>query len=385
MQILTVADSYPSDVSPWGGTFVHTLMRALQVHGVEVAVVAPVSLTGLLKPHSFLQMPDFYEIREGVSVWRPRFVSFSNLSLPWGGTTFRWMMSNFIKAAQRAVSKSAITPDVCYGHFLYPAGATAVAVARRLGVPCVLSLGESRYFLYEDNYGVEEVSRLVSSFDGIIAVNSQIKERCVSRYGASPERIVVLPNGVDTSTFYPRDRIEMRRKLGLPERRPLIAFVGHFDENKGPRRVLSAIQQRPEIGAIFLGSGRQVPKGPQVLYRGRVSPEQVPEWLSAADLFVLPTLSEGSCNAILEALACGLPIVSSDRSFNHEILDSSVSILVDPLDVKALEAAITALVTDPERRHAMGEVARQRALRFNITARAHRILKWLREIGIGIC
>lgn len=352
-------------------------MRSLEAIGSEVTVVAPTSYTSILKAHSHLQMPDFHEFRDGVSVYRPRFISFSNFRLPWGGTTWRWMVHRFIRAAQRTVSNLSIIPDVCYAHFLYPAGIAAVDVAIKLGVPCVLSLGESRYSLYEDNYGVEEVCRLVSKFDGIVAVNSQIKNRCVSRYGVLAERVVVLPNGVDTSKFYPRNRLPMRNKLGLPEDKVIIAMIGQFAENKGPIRVLKAIRPLTNIGAIFLGDGPQKPLGEQVLFAGKVSNDEIPDWLSAVDMFVLPTLSEGCSNAILEALACGLPVISSDRSFNHDVLDESVSILTDPMDVGAIRKAILTLMNNPEQRLRMSEAARQRALKFSITERARGILDWL--------
>jgi glycosyltransferase involved in cell wall biosynthesis len=160
-----------------------------------------------------------------------------------------------------------------------------------------------------------------------------------------------------------------------------VIFTGQFIERKGPMRVLEAIQSRPEIGAVFLGYGPQVPQGPQVLHQGEVPHEEVPVWLSAADLFVLPTLSEGCSNSILEALFCGLPVVSSDRPFNHDILNEQVSILVDPRDVKAMGEAIFALVDSPERREAMGKAALLHSNSFRLADRARKVLEFLE----GLC
>ena len=159
--------------------------------------------------------------------------------------------------------------------------------------------------------------------------------------------------------------------------------MGHLNERKGPLRVLAAIRSRPEIGAVFLGRGPQRPEGPQVLHAGPVPPEDVPFWLSAADLFVLPTLDEGCSNALLEALACGLPIVTSDRPFNRAVVDESMALLIEPADPAALAAAIAELVDRPELRTALGAAALAHAGVFRLERRASRILALLREVAGG--
>jgi len=118
-----------------------------------------------------------------------------------------------------------------------------------------------------------------------------------------------------------------------------------------------------------------------VLHKGAVPHEQVPEWLSAADLFVLPTLAEGNSNALLEAMACGLPVISSDRPFNKGLVDSSVGVLVDPTDPGAIREAIRQLVADPARRLALGKAAVERARGRSLTDRAERILGWLEALA----
>jgi glycosyltransferase involved in cell wall biosynthesis len=110
-----------------------------------------------------------------------------------------------------------------------------------------------------------------------------------------------------------------------------------------------------------------------VLFAGAVPHEQVPVWLSAADLFVLPTLDEGCSNALLEALACGLPVVTSDRPFNRAVVDESMALLVEPSDSAALGAAIAALVDQPALRASLGAAALSHAAGFSLERRAARI------------
>ena len=136
---------------------------------------------------------------------------------------------------------------------------------------------------------------------------------------------------------------------------------------------------------MFLGYGPQVPTGPQVLFQGSVRHEEVATWLSAADLFVLPTLDEGCSNAVLEALSCGVPVVSSDLPFNHGILNEEVAVLVDPLDIEALREAIASLIDDPPRRERMSQAATSYSASFRLTDRARRIRAFLQEcVGASV-
>jgi glycosyltransferase involved in cell wall biosynthesis len=269
--------------------------------------------------------------------------------------------------------------DLCFAHFLYPHGAAAAALGQRLGVPAVLSLGESSFRRYEIAYRQPETAALLARFAAIVVNTPLLEALLIERYGVAADRITLLPNGVDARRFHPRDRAESRRQLGLPVARPLLVCVGHWNERKGPLRVLEAIHSRPDIGAAFLGQGPQRPEGPQVLQAGPVAPEQVPIWLSAADLFVLPTLDEGCSNALLEALACGLPVVTSDRPFNRAVVDERMARLVEPTDAAALGSAIADLVDQPAERARLGAAALAHAGRCSLERRAAAILALLRR------
>ena len=363
---------YPSDPRPTHQPFVRALLRALEAKGAEPTVLAPESLWA--RPRA----PRF-ELREGLPVQRPRFPSFSALPLPVVGSTRRWSDAAYRWAAGRA--SAGLGPfDVCFAHFLYPHGRAAAELAARLRIPAVLSLGESSFRRYEAAYAARETSALLARFAAVVANSPVIEAQLVERFGVPRERIHVLPNGVDERLFFPRERGEARRRLGLPAERPLLAFVGHLNERKGPLRVMEAIRGRPEIGAVFLGRGPQRPTGPQVVFAGAVAHEEVPLWLSAADLFVLPTLDEGCSNALLEALACGLPLVTSDRPFNRAVVDDSMALLVEPTDAVALGAAIAALVDRPALRRSLATAALAHAATFSLERRADRMLALLHAV-----
>ena len=139
----------------------------------------------------------------------------------------------------------------------------------------------------------------------------------------------------------------MRDKYNLPQDKFIVAFTGHYIERKGPLRLLAALENiAPEkkVAGVFVGSGEQEPFGDSVLFKGRLTHAEVPEILSAADVFALPTLNEGSCNAIAEAMACGLPIVSSDIEAIREQVTEENAIMVNPQNVTEIQQAVEKLV-----------------------------------------
>jgi len=142
-------------------------------------------------------------------------------------------------------------------------------------------------------------------------------------------------------------------------------------------RVARAVAGLEGVSLICVGEGPLHPEGEQIVFRGPVPHGDVPEMLSAADVFVLPTLSEGSCNAIIEAMACGLPVVTSWGEFNDDLVDETVSIRVDPMDVAAIRRATMALRDDTALRSRLAAAALARAEQFDIDRRAQRILSWM--------
>jgi teichuronic acid biosynthesis glycosyltransferase TuaC len=195
--------------------------------------------------------------------------------------------------------------------------------------------------------------------------------------------VYLAPNGVDCRRFAPKPQRRAREQLGLPVDRPIIAFVGHFSGRKGPDRVLRAVERsRHEPGAIFLGDGKVRPSGPSVMHAGPVPHSEVSLYLSASDLFVLPTLAEGSCNSILEALACGLPVVSSDiAAVREDVGDQPPVFLCDPRDVDQLAARIDAVLDlDRATRTDLGRSARLTAEARDLRGRAAGVLDWLGEV-----
>jgi teichuronic acid biosynthesis glycosyltransferase TuaC len=339
MHILVVSP-YPDETRPHSSVFVYHLVQQLTAQAATVEVISP---TSWWKPRNrLITGPGHYIYgNEEATILRPRYFDFPNRIRIGAYTLGRFNAATYSHAVEGVLPHLQNKPDVVYAHFLYRPGPGALRAARYFGVPAVVALGESNLAKHERIYTKRHVRRTIGGFSGIISVSQVNKRYCRDELGVPEDRIVVLPNAVDRDIYFPRDKMLMREKHNLPRDGRIIAFTGHFIERKGPLRVLSALERLPDdVYGVFLGSGPQKPKGKKVLFADSVPPYQVPELLSASDVFVLPTLNEGSCNAIAEAMACGLPIVSSNIEAVKAQVDEDSGILVDPNSIEDIIAGV---------------------------------------------
>lgn len=322
MRILIISNNYPTVSTPYSGVFVEAAAKEFIRQNNEVSVIAPISVTSQVRRFGRVSRH-----KSEANVHDPRYFSFP-LTLTPSVLRFArlndWIMS---RAISRAVSKLGGEEnfDVCYTHFV-PSGLAALNSISK--IPVFLTIGESDLSVYDANYGERWISRL-EEFSGVFTVSETLRNEILKRNTTISSKLFVTPNGVDADFFSPFDRNKARQMLGIDQDVRLATFVGHFIERKGPLRVLKAIE-RIGFRGCFLGTGKQKPTGPSVLYSGKVNRESLRLWLAASDCFVLPSLAEGRSNAILEALAMGIPCVVSDLQFNREFLSHDEAVLIDP-------------------------------------------------------
>ena len=379
--IAVITANYPSNVHPNRGVFVRELVNALVKQEVRCTVIHPWKLHEWFRERRHDGGPE--NVIEGVQVFRPLTLSVSNRRLALLNT-FALTHADFKRAVWRCLQCLPNLPDALYGHFLYSGGATAVWAARRLGRPSFVAVGESllpqeRMFWTLQNVNLVAARKLFATAAGFLAVSDLVRRELVAQLAIPGRKLGVFPNGIDRELFHPRERQAMRQKHGLPQHQFLAAFVGGFSERKGVDRVSNAIRAVRQTGGIFIGDGPLQPRGDHVVFRGRVPHHQVAELLCAADVFVLPSRAEGCANAILEAMACGIPVVVSARPFNAVLCDEDSGLMVEPDSVAAIRDALVVLQNDPGLRQRLGNAAVRRAANFDIQARAKRILDWMQE------
>ncbi|HRT04328.1 MAG TPA: glycosyltransferase [Kiritimatiellia bacterium] len=381
-RLAIVTSNYPTPARPTYGTFVRQFAHALARQGVGCAVIQPVAVH---EERGRFGLADCEREDAGggqtVVVHRPRFLSLSAREAfvrlgPFNPS--RFTLNRFAAAVRRTLRGQRIRPDALYGHFLYLAGAAAVRVGRELGIPAFPCVGEGELWTVRQ-FGIAHARKALAGACGFLANSSALRETLVRRLGFSGDRIGVFPNGTNLAAFKPLDRSAARTRLGLPQDRFLVAAAGNFLEKKGIARVGAAIEGLAGVAGVFAGSGPVPPTASNVALCRRVAHEDMPVLLSACDVFVLPTLVEGSCNALVEAMACGLPIVSSVGAFNDDVLDESMSIRVDPLDVPAIRQAIVRLRDDPALRARMAAAALRRSRLFDVDDRARRMVAFIRQ------
>jgi glycosyltransferase involved in cell wall biosynthesis len=250
--------------------------------------------------------------------------------------------------------------DIVLGSWAYPDGFAAVVLADLLGVPAVVKLHGSDMNVVADLRGPR--SRLAWALPRaarVIAVSRPLAEKARA-LGVSPERIDIVRNGIDRSTFRPRDRAEARRTLGLEPGAPIVLYVGHVTEQKGAFdlvRAHAAGGPRVRESRLVLvgdGSGLEACRalardlGVTAAFVGARHHDEIATWLAACDLLALPSWNEGMPNVVLEALASGRPVVATRVGGIPDVVDSEVlGVLVSPRDPLALGRALEHVLEQP--------------------------------------
>jgi glycosyltransferase involved in cell wall biosynthesis len=250
-------------------------------------------------------------------------------------------------------------------HFAYPDGLAAALLGRVFRCPVVITLRGSIVRLATYPSHRPQLRLALRAASRVLAVSESLKHAAVG-LGIPPGKIRVIPNGVDTTRFFPLARDGARVTLGLPARAKILLSVGGLNEGKGHHKIVALLpallRRHPDLLYVIVGAGRRADSlrplldrlirelGLQghVLLPGERPHDEIPVWMGAADVFCLATRSEGWANVLLESLACGRPVVSTRVGGNAEIVtDGGLGTLVPPDDPAALEGALLDALARP--------------------------------------
>ena len=297
-------------------------------------------------------------------------------------------MASFVLSALAPAVRLArrLQPDIVHVYFSIPTGPVAWVTKRLTGAPYLLSLrgGDVPGFLPGSLTGlhrlVAPLNRLVWRDAAVIVANSAGLRDLAQQSTKKP--VEMVPNGVDLQRFCPTAASRQNGALR-------VLFAGRLVRQKGADYLIRAVEQlirnaQADIELVIVGDGPEEPALRQltqqlsltqrVHFAGWVGRDDMPGHYRSADLFVLPSFEEGMPNVVLEALACGLPVIATNIYGNRELVTHGHNgLLIPPGDSEALAQALLTLTREPEARRSMGLLARQRAEAYGWehTARAY--------------
>lgn len=347
---------FPSAARPGAGLFIRERMFRVAQHR-PLAVVSPQpwfpgqSLVRLLRPGYRPQAPAL-EIQQGIEVYHPRFLSVPGLLRQFDG----WSMAlASFRLMRRLKRRGAQLIDA---HFAYPDGEAATRLGSWLDLPVTVTLRGTEVPHSRIRALRPRLRRTVQTAARVFSVSESLR-RLAIELGAAAQKTEVIGNGVDTSRFHPVDRAAARQRYGLPHDARVLISVGALVERKGMDRVIDCLpaltRRHPGLHYLIVGGASpegdnraeldaQVARlglGEHVHFAGALPPDELKWALSASDVFVLATRNEGWANVFLEAMACGLPVVTTDVGGNAEVVSRAELGSIVPFgDAAALQQAL---------------------------------------------
>lgn len=355
LKIASVCRTLPTPETPGAGVFVLRRLAAMAEES-EIRILQPVPCLPPLRPLPTWAQSAGHEIHGSTIHHAPMFYVPGLLKSLDG----RWLERSIVPRLREWHRQDPL--DAIDAHFGYPDGVGCVRAARRLGLPVFVTIrGFEAERVEAPGIGRQIVDALTTA-NGCVSVSHSLRDTMVG-HGVPAERITVIPNAIDRSVFRPGDRIAARQALSLPSDGALIVSVGHLVSLKRHDVVLRAIARLRERGRsvclALVGGADYEPECPEALRRlaedlgiaglvsfiGPVEPARVADWLRAADAFALGTRREGCCNAILEALATGTPVVTTPVGDNpHFVTNGLNGALVPVGDDEAMAAALQSVL-----------------------------------------
>jgi glycosyltransferase involved in cell wall biosynthesis len=369
IKLLTFTSLYPNSEQPIHGIFVENRLRHLLDSGqVESKVVAPVpwfpfSATCFGSYGKYAKIPK-REQRHGIDILHPRYPVIPKI----GMTVAPFFMALSLLPVLRTILKK-YPFDIIDAHYFFPDGVAAVALGRILSKPVVVTARGSDINLISRYLLPQTMIRWAGqNSSALITVSQALKDALVS-LGIESGKVTPLRNGVDLNLFHPPgDRDGLRHRLNLQGR--VVLSVGNLVTSKGHEIVIRALANIPGTCLVIAGDGEeggnlrrlvgQLHLGDRVRFLGVVDHERLCDYYGAADVLALASSREGWANVLLEAMACGTPVVAFNVGGTREVVRRpEAGMLVAPLTSEALGQALSSMLRHPSNRVATRSYAEQ--------------------------
>jgi len=361
IDLVVFSSLFPSAARPGAGLFIRERMFRVAQHR-PLAVISPQpwfpgqSLIRRLRPGYRPQAPAL-EVQQGIRVYHPRFLSVPGMLRQFDG----WSMALASFGLMRRLKRQGAR--LIDAHFAYPDGEAATRLGRWLELPVTITLRGTEVPHSKIPALRPRLARTLEAAAYVFSVSDSLR-RLAIELGVPTEKTEVVGNGVDTERFHPVGRTAARSRYGIPDNAQVLVSVGALVERKGMHRVIDCLpallKHHPKLHYLIVGGGS--PEGDNraelsaqvarlglaghVHFLGALPPDEVKWPLSASDVFVLATRNEGWANVFLEAMACGLPVVTTDVGGNAEVVcRDELGSIVPFGDTAALQRALDAALT----------------------------------------
>jgi glycosyltransferase involved in cell wall biosynthesis len=363
LRLLTFSTLYPNAAQPNHGVFVENRLRHLVASGAATStVVAPVPWF----PSRHVRFGEWArcaaapteEMRHGLRILHPRYAAPPRL----GMYTGPWALLRAGRAALSRMLSAGAQFDAVDAHYLYPDGVAAAWLAREAGLPVVITArGSDTSMLPRFAFPRRLIRAALREADALIAVSAGLAEGLIA-LGAAPRKVTVLRNGVDLATFSPpTDRAALRAELGLSG--PVILSVGHLIERKAHHHVIGALAELPGASLLIAGEGperralatlaERLGVAERVRLLGARPHGELARLYGAADALVLASTREGWANVMLEAMACGTPVIAGPAWGSREAISApEAGLVLDEVGPGPIAAGLRRLLADPPARPA---------------------------------
>ena len=334
------------------GVHIHTLSKELVKQGHEVYVIT--------YPHKNIQDID------GIHV-----IGTKGLNIP----GVRGLM--FKKNAKKALEKLLETEniDIIHGHYLFPAGAAAVEVGNNHGIKTyVTAHGSDMFEVYKKQPFMRSTIRnVLKRADRVLAVSNALRHEIVATgvEGIS-NKTEICWNSVDIDKFSLKDNNSFKEEYKLFDK-PIVLFVGNLIKRKNVESLLEAKKiANSDYYLVIVGDGPLFKKLNKIVEDDHIrdviftgSRTDVENIIPSCDVLVLPSLSESFGLVLIEALACGKPVIGSNVGGITEIITEDVGLLVNPNKISSIASSIDKIINDNEFRIELSLNARSRAKKFS--------------------
>lgn len=354
MRLLTFSSLYPSSARPQHGLFVAARLRELRArHGFDAQVLAPVPWfpfkSARFGEYGAWARTPAQESWQGQAAAHPRYAMLPRIGM-------RLQPDAMARAAGAWIERSGQDFDLIDAHYFYPDGVAAAQLARRFRKPLVITArGSDLNLIGQDPRARRRMLAACEQAQACVGVSQALVD-VLRGWGVPEHKLHVVRNGVDLDRFKPVDPGAARRRLGLDSSAPLVLSVGNLLELKGHALLIEAVHQLsgdwPTLRLVIAGEGpererllgliRQHGLAGRVRLLGAVANASLVDWYGAADLFALPSSREGLPNVMLEALACGTPVIATAVGGIPEVLagQPEAGELLPERSVQALVAAL---------------------------------------------